>query len=88
MRTPCKWQVEVLSTDHKVSLPPSILVSVLHCAITQIEFSNYVFIRHMNVTLWTAVRALDRVARIVSIQKHGVQSVSSTMVRNLGINSV
>ena len=78
----------VLSIQHKVNLPPAFLSVYIHCAITQIEFPSYVFIGHMNVTLWTAVRALDRVTRIDSIQKHGIQSVSSTMVRNLGINSV
>ena len=87
-RTPCIWQVEVLSIQHKMNLPPAFLSVYAHRAITQIEFSKYVVIGHMNLTLWTAVRALDRVARIVSIQKHGVQSVSSTIVRNLGINSV
>ena len=77
-----------MSVQHNMSLPPAFLSVYVHCAITQIEFSMYVFTGHMNVTLWTAVRALDRVTRIDSIQKHGIQSVSSTMVRNLGINSV
>ena len=51
-KTICIWQVEVLSIQHKMSLPPSVYVNR---SITQIVLiiSKDVVIGHMNVTLWT-----------------------------------
>ena len=63
-------QVEVLSIQHKMSLPPAFLLVYVNHAITHRVLHVCCYWAH-NATLWTAMRTFDRVARIeheVSIQ--------------------